>query len=115
MNIVRGLGRGWLNDHRPRPSRSVSRAEFGDRWPLTVDSGTLRYEPGHAVVFRAPDGTDYAVNGSAHGGRYRDIGAIWADNTDPATADYIPKVDLAPLIDAGLALGSALPALSKHR
>lgn len=110
MNILRGLVRGWVNDRRPRPSRRVSQAEFGDRWPLTVDSGTLRYEPGHAVVFRGPDGADYGVNGPAMDGKRRDIAAIWADNPDAATAAYIPKVDLAPLIEAGLALRSVTPA-----
>jgi len=76
----------------------ISRADYGDAWPLTVDSGTLTCEPGHAVVFRAPDGKEYGVNGAA--GDRPDIGPIWAD--DPT--GIAPKLDLSPLIEAGLAL-----------
>lgn len=76
----------------------VTRAQFGDRWPLTVDSGVLRCEAGHAVVFTAPSGRDYGVNGAA--GNYPDISPIWADSG----VDYAPKKDIGPLIQAGLAL-----------
>lgn len=104
MSRLKPLISAWIRGARRAPQRVVSRSDFGDAWPLTVESGTLRCEPGRAVVFRSPDGTDYAVNGSAMDGRYRDIEAIWAANTDPATNPYIPKMDLAPLIAAGLAL-----------
>jgi hypothetical protein len=58
------------------------------------------------VVFKAPDGTDYAVNGSAGDAGYPDIRPIWAANPDPLTSDYIPKIAITPLIDAGLRLCS---------
>jgi hypothetical protein len=83
-----------------RPSGAVSRAQYGTAWPLTVESGTLRCAPGRAVVFRTTDGTDYAVNGTAMDGSYEDIRAIWAD--DPT--GVAPKIDISPLIQAGLKL-----------
>jgi Protein of unknown function (DUF2511) len=87
-------------------SQSVTRGEFGEGWPLTVDSGELRCEAGDAVVFKAPDGTDYAVNGTAGDAGYLDIRPIWADNPDALTRDFIPKIAITPLIEAGLKLCS---------
>ena len=78
---------------------TISRADLGAAWPLTVDSGSLRCEPPGAVIFTA-NGTDYAVNGAATSKGYADIGPIWADNPDPA----IPKMDIGPLLDRGLAM-----------
>lgn len=44
----------------------VSRETYRGRWPLTVDAGELRCEPGAGdtvtVTFLAPDGTAYPVN-----------------------------------------------------
>jgi hypothetical protein len=85
------------------PGQAVSRATMGEAWPLTVESGTLRCEPPGAVVFTA-GGVEYAVNGLALGQAaqkgWRDIEEIWADNPDP----MLPKMDISPLINAGLAL-----------
>lgn len=78
----------------------VTGAEFGDAWPLTVDHGTLRCEPPGAVIFQAPDGSDYAVNGLASSQGYPEIGPIWADDPDP----LILKLSIAPILDRGLAL-----------
>jgi len=106
-----GLTKGWLNLMKrgllllvvtglvvacQGDTGAVSREEYGADWPLTVDSGTLRCEGAGAVVFRAPDGTDYGVNGLA--ADYADIEPIWADDPDaPGLKKYI-----GVLIDAGL-------------
>lgn len=78
--------------------QEVTRADFGDEWPLTVEGGTLRCD-GEAVTFEA-DGTTYAVNGMATS---RDAGAdidpIWA----PGEVEGL-KISIAPLIDWGLEL-----------
>ncbi len=77
---------------------TVSKAGFGDNWPLTVDSGELACE-GNAVTFKAPDGTRYAVNGTAQGSTgLPEIDPIWADNPDTTGL----KINIGPLIDAGL-------------
>jgi hypothetical protein len=48
------------------PSVQVSRAEYGRAWPFTVPSGTLTCAGSdYEVWFRAPDGTTYALSGSA--------------------------------------------------
>ena len=78
---------------------TVSRSEYGDSWPLTVDSGTLRCEPPSAVVFKV-DGTDYGVNGMAKTNGYADIAPIWA--ADPS--GNAPKKNIAALIQRGLEL-----------
>lgn len=81
---------------------TVSRADFGDQWPLTVDGGTLRCEA-DAVSLEAR-GVVYAVNGTAES---RDIGVdidpVWADDPD-SPADLGLKENIGPLIDRGLAL-----------
>ena len=83
---------------------AVSRADYGDAWPLTVESGVVRCDLGHAVVFHAPDGTDYALNGiaMAEPEKYKDLHPIWAD--DPG--GIAPKLSIGPLIELGLNLCS---------
>ena len=57
---------------------NAQKAEFerrGLKWPLAVDSGNLGCQGG-AVWFATPDGTTYAVNGTAHG-KYKPIEPIW--------------------------------------
>ena|SRR5437660_8134727 len=79
-------------------SVQVTRADFGDAWPLTVDGGTLACEGAGAVTFTV-GGTTYAVNGMASGnGQWPDIDPIWAKGSDT------PKKDIGPLIDRGLQL-----------
>jgi hypothetical protein len=84
--------------------RSVSRADYGSAWPLTVESGTLRCEEAGAVTFTSDDGATYWVNGTAgneaEARGWKNIRPIWAD--DP-TAEGL-KISIGPLIDDGLAL-----------
>jgi hypothetical protein len=84
----------------PRPSGDVSRAEFGDKWPLTVEAGELLCID-QAVVLDT-GGITYAVNGTAKdradASGWQDIEAIWADG------DAGLKKDIGPLIERGLAL-----------
>lgn len=79
---------------------TVSASDFGDEWPLTVDSGTLRCEPPSAVVFETDDGREYAVNGMAATNGYDEIEPIWAE--DPS--GNAPRMNIGPLIDRGLEL-----------
>lgn len=82
----------------------VSRAEFGNQWPLTVDGGTLRCKfpdserpQVHALLIEVGYET-YALNGVAktHAARngWRDVREIWRDNP------HIPgtKVPVSPLV-----------------
>lgn len=82
---------------------TVSQAEFGDSWPLTVSSGYLECWKKNAVLFHT-GGRTYAVNGTALGWRHqegwRDIKEIWADDPRPG---YVGK-DIGPLLDRGLSL-----------
>jgi hypothetical protein len=79
----------------PPSSLLIRRSDLGDDWPLTVESGTLRCEGAGAVVFKAPDGTEYALNGLA--AEYPDIGPIWAADPTGQTS----KLDIGPLITEG--------------
>ncbi len=102
------------------PRGLMSRDEYGDRWPLTVDEGIVECIPWSAVVFHAR-GETYAVNGLALGRRdeegWRDIAEIWRDNPnyfEPQTIDDViqlsragatgPKVDISPVLNTGLSL-----------
>jgi len=62
-------------------SQTISRSDFGEEWPLTVDRGVLSCEGAGSVYFTADDGSRYAVNGTAMTtGDAQQIDAIWADD-----------------------------------
>jgi hypothetical protein len=79
---------------------NISSSTFQGEWMLTVDSGKLVCEDPSTIIFIAPDGTRYAVNGTAKNRGYTDIRPIWKD--DP----QIPgnKINIGTLIDEGLKL-----------
>lgn len=90
----------------------ITREQFGEEWPFTVESGVLgcgavEGSPGvGSVVFEADGsgGTFYAINGTAKGladeQGWHPLEEIWAD--DPATAQYGGKVSIEPIIELGL-------------
>lgn len=92
------------------PKRHITRADL-DPWPLTIEAGTLQLR-GKSVVFLT-DNKVYAVNGTAKADRhfalnqprYTPIDEIWADAPSPPGLDLRLKVNIGPLIKAGLALG----------
>jgi len=87
----------------PPGGRKVSKADFGDAWPFTVDSGTLYCKGSStagAVTLRA-GGKD--LRAQQHGEHVRPrprLTPIWAD--DPTSAGS--KKSINPLITAGLRL-----------
>ena len=109
-------------------ARRLTKAEFGDAWPFSVDDGVIRClsnEPG-AVVFES-GGTIYAVNGIANGlaeqHGFHPIESIWLDDPkffdmaeELAAADQEPvaqvlealgkptKISIGPILDTGVAL-----------
>lgn len=90
-------------------SAEVTRAMFGEQWPLTVDSGIVERIPLRAggkdlslCIFRAPDGKVYGLNGTATGRGYAEIRPIWRDHPDPRMSGI--KVDIGPLIQFALNL-----------
>lgn len=82
--------------------RTVTKAENGSSWPLTVDEITLHCELN--MVTGTTQGKTYAINGSAKGEReehgWRDLSEIWAD--DPNVAGL--KKDVSGLIQQRLEL-----------
>ena len=78
--------------------RTVTKEQYGDKWPLIVNSGLLKCDRG-AIVF-IHNGIKYAVNGIAMGRGYPDIEPIWKDHP----SGYIPKISIRPLINDGLKL-----------
>lgn len=94
----------------------VSRSMYGQEWPLTVESGTLKCLGYGGVVFIS-NGRIYGLNGTAKTyGRdkgYADLNAIWADDTTliksliavGATEEEAnAKISIQPLIESGLEL-----------
>ncbi|MGJ9414230.1 DUF2511 domain-containing protein [Aeromicrobium sp. CF4.19] len=83
---------------------NVDESQFGDDWPLTVESGRVNCSPvgdtsGVEAVFTSDDEKRYALNGTAKGGAeangYLMVDEIWADNPDFDGA----KKDIGVLID----------------
>lgn len=79
----------------------ISREEYGESWPFTVDSGRLECWRGSAAVFVA-DGTVYQLNGVAKQMGHAPIDPIWRDN--PAIPGT--KISLGPVIQRALTLCS---------
>lgn len=82
----------------------ITRGEYGEAWPFTIEKGYLDCKRGSAVVFRA-DGITYALNGPALQ-RYESINTIVRD--DPRVAEDRRleglKVSVGPIIKRGLGL-----------
>ncbi|MCE5322356.1 YebY family protein [bacterium] len=89
----------------------ITQAEYGDKWPFTVNEGTLSCrETGRVVgttkmveVTFTANGITYALNGTAkQNNSYANVDSIWAKDTSlPGT-----KKDIGPIIDRGLALAN---------
>lgn len=93
-------GRAGSGDVDGEPAGYVERDDFGDAWPLTVDSGRVRCEPYETYVFVGPGGTEYALNGLAETEGYADIEPIWRDDPDPPVEGVDLKVSIDPLMQA---------------
>ena len=95
-------------------SRHITKTNFGEAWPLAVDSGTLHCD-GTALTFAAEDGFTYYLNGMAKARKLgrADIDTIrlpgkplWVRDPRPPHKMVnvgIPK-DISALIDAARAL-----------
>lgn len=83
--------------------QEVTREEFGEAWPFTVDSGVVACRSVSSVIF-ITDRKIYAVNGLAMSdGIYEDIKEIW--RVDPEAGKYgAPRVNLSPILSIGLDL-----------
>lgn len=81
-------------------AQEVSADQFGDKWPLTVDKGTLHCEPPTRIVFTAPDGQKYGVNGSAA----NDYISILEITKETEYNGIKMKMSSANLIDIGMKL-----------
>jgi hypothetical protein len=72
----------------------IARAELGDAWPFTVDSGVLSCDNG-AIIFTS--GTvAYGVNGLAKSRGHRRIEEIWKWRDGIAA-----RMDLTPIFERG--------------
>ncbi len=101
-------------------SEKIHESDFGEEWPFTVPDGVLRCSGANDVTF-VSQGTEYAVNGSAQP-MYENIDPIWKldmplneemaeamveafDMTiEEAREENQFKINIGPIIDAGLAL-----------
>jgi hypothetical protein len=86
----------------------ITRTDLGQQWPLTVDYGVVACQNKNAggqglkiATFIGPDGTEYALNGTAKSHtNAEDIDPIWAP--DPNVTGL--KIGIGPLIDHALTL-----------
>jgi hypothetical protein len=94
----------------PVAAVKVTGAEFGAKWPFTVDEGVIGYEPvrmgdkNFPILTFESGGKTYALNGLAKGRSekrgYLDIVEIWKD--DPKIPGV--KMDISPITKRGLEL-----------
>lgn len=95
----------WFNYPPPPPpppqlppnTAYVSRAHFGNNWPLTVPDGFVECKNGYIALFHR-GGMTWALNGSAKTFGYPEIDPIWKDN--PAIPGL--KIAITPLLDLAL-------------
>jgi hypothetical protein len=93
-------------------SITISKEDFGDRWPFTVSQGKLSCS-GNAVTFKA-NGKIYAVNGTAKSRGFAEINEIWKNDEEMIKIlkeSFLgedigspPKINIGPIIDKGLSL-----------
>ena len=96
---------------------TITRGEYGDAWPFTVDSGVLSGKP---TGQRLSDGFDvgevtfttggktYYVNGMAKGNqRYAELDDIWATDSS-VPKELALKKYIGPIIDRGLKLARGI-------
>jgi hypothetical protein len=100
-----GLTLVFLTGCSGEPKKIPVRAEeFGDRWPLTISSGHIYKrelsQDRVAVVFVAPDGVEYGLNGTAQSQGYRNIHDISKTRTGLFDIKLYEDVDV--LINVGL-------------
>lgn len=108
-------------DELPGDGEIVRASDFGDRWPFTVAEGRVNcMGPGSNVVFTAPDGRTYAINGTARGSRrWADITPIWK-STGPLTQytplERLPESDRQAIFAASVACeyDATDEAISRH-
>lgn len=98
-----------------RAVQTVSRAEFGASWPLTVDSVELRCavidpsRPAFTGLVFAHNGKIFALNGTASSFAAKmgwfDVRSLWRDNPDIEGT----KINISPLIARAQSLCSIEP------
>jgi hypothetical protein len=96
---------------------TITRAEYGDAWPFTVDRGVLSGKPtGHklsdgtelAEVTFTTGGKTYYINGIASGThRYAELYDIWAADPSAPKGSALKKY-IGPIIDRGLKLARGI-------
>lgn len=101
----------------PDAEARVSRSDFGEEWPLNVDSGTIRAygrEGVGGITFVTDDGLEFAVNGLAmQWGLGLELAPIWS--LDPEMGPPARK-SVGPLIAYGHSLigGPTYPAAAER-
>ena len=81
-----------------RPGLTITRAELGDDWPLTIDQGVIRCIGSGGigeVYFVTPELTIYAINDKA---------IAKGNQADIRSAPFYTGRSLSPIIDRGLDL-----------
>jgi hypothetical protein len=74
--------------------RFINKAELGEKWPFTVESGYVDCPDGLSAIFRTGD-TEYGLNGMATARGFADPEPIWMN--DPSIPGA--KIDIGPMID----------------
>lgn len=76
---------------------NVSKDEFGDKWPFTVEAGVVDCVKGGGAIFKS-NGQSYQLNGTASHMGFQPINPIWRDNPDIKGT----KINIGPMISLAL-------------
>lgn len=79
---------------------AITSAQYGDKWPLTVEKGTLSCEPLDRIIFTTSEGQRFGVNGSASSNQLSILEI--AKETENLGVKF--KMDTSFLIDEGMKL-----------
>ena len=99
----------WIDNFRHKSKEVfVSQTDYKGDWPLTVSEGkiyahTLKPQFGEriAVIFIAPNGRKYGLNGTAQSAGYANIHQITKIDTNTISESYM---DVSDLISIGLSV-----------
>jgi hypothetical protein len=87
-------------------TQRVSRQDFGEAWPLTVESGIVTCSREGAKIIATflsdADDREYALNGAATSQGWPPIDRIWRDDPSSTAASAGLKIPIGPLITAAL-------------
>lgn len=100
--LLTGCGNEQSVESSSTHEKAITKAEYGTKWPFTVESGTLKCVDG-SVIFTA-NGKTYGVNGASKSHGYADIEEIWAVDSSLSDGNSKIRMDIGIVLADGVNL-----------